>query len=312
VHDTDPFVRWDSGQQYATDVMLELVAAQAAGQPLQFDPALAEAVEATLAGSGRDPAFAAEALTLPGEGFVADQMEVAEPELIHQAREFLRREIATRCAASLRRHYDALEATDPRSISGEAIGRRALRHACLGYLATADVTLAKRQFDAGRNMTEVLAALGPLADTETPERDAALAAFHARWRGDELVLDKWFSIQAMSARPDAVAEVRALYAHADFDLKNPNRARSLIGAFAAGNPARFHAASGEGYCFLADAIIALDPINGATAARLVDPLTRWRRQNAARGGLMQQELRRILAQPKLSKGLYEKVAKALA
>jgi aminopeptidase N len=312
VHDTDPFVRWDSGQQYATAVMLDLIAAQAAGQPMQFDPALAEAVEATLAGAERDPAFAAEALFLPGESYVADQMEVAEPELIHEAREFLRREIAGHCAASLRRTYDALEATDPRSITGEAIGRRALRNACLSYLATQDVALAKRQFDAGRNMTEVLAALDLLAAAETAERDAALAAFHAKWRKEDLVLDKWFSIQAMAPHKHAVAEVRALYTHADFDLKNPNRARSLIGAFAYGNQVRFHENSGEGYRFLADAIIALDPINAATAARLVEPLTRWRRQNAARGALMQQELRRILAQPKLSKGTYEKLAKALA
>ncbi len=308
VHDSDPFVRWESGQQYATAVMLGMVAAP--GTP--FDSALAEAVEATLADAERDPAFAAEALLLPGEAFVADQMAVAEPAAIHAARESLRREIAQRCATSLRRTYDAMAATDPSSITGEAIGRRALRNVCLGYLATQDVALAKAQFDAGRNMTEVLAALDALAGTETPERDAALAAFHAKWRGDELVLDKWFSIQAMAARPNAIAEVRALYAHADFDLKNPNRARSLIGAFAAGNQVRFHDASGEGYRFLADAVIALDQINGQTAARMVGPLGQWRRQNAQRGALMQRELQRVLAQPKLSRGTHEKVAKALA
>ena len=308
VHDSDPFVRWESGQQYATAVMLGMVAAP--GAP--FDAALVEAVEATLADAERDPAFAAEALLLPGEAYVADQMAVAEPAAIHAARESLRREIAQRCATSLRRTYDAMAATDPASITGEAIGRRALRNVCLGYLATQDVALAKAQFDAGRNMTEILAALDALAGTETPERDAALAAFHAKWRGDELVLDKWFSIQAMAARPNAIAEVRALYAHADFDLKNPNRARSLIGAFAAGNQVRFHDASGEGYRFLADAVIALDQINGQTAARMVGPLGQWRRQNAQRGALMQRELQRVLAQPKLSRGTHEKVAKALA
>jgi aminopeptidase N len=308
VHDSDPFVRWESGQQYAAAVMLGMIATP--GTP--FDPALAEAVEATLADAERDPAFAAEALVLPGEAFVADQMAVAEPAAIHAAREGLRREIARRCASSLRRTYDAMAATDPASITGEAIGRRALRNVCLGYLATQDVALAKAQFDAGRNMTEVLAALDALAGTETPERDAALASFHAKWRGDDLVLDKWFSIQAMAARPNAIAEVRALYGHADFDLKNPNRARSLIGAFAAGNQVRFHDASGEGYRFLADAVIALDQINGQTAARMVGPLGQWRRQNAQRGALMQRELQRVLAQPKLSRGTYEKVAKALA
>ena len=306
VHDTDPFVRWDSGQQYATQAILGRIAKP----ELPFDTALAEAVEATLRDAERDPAFAAEALLLPGEAFVADQMAVVAPDAIHAAREFLRREIAARCEASLRRCHAAMAATDPLDISGAAIGRRALRNACLSYLGVVDPALAKRQFDEGRNMTEVLAALDVLAATTGPAREAALAAFHARWRQDDLVLDKWFAIQAMAPREDAVAEVRALYAHPDFDLKNPNRARSLIASFSV-NQVRFHAASGEGYRFLADAIIALDLINAATAARLVEPLTRWRRQDAARGALMQAELRRILAQPKLSRGVTEKVVKAL-
>jgi aminopeptidase N len=171
---------------------------------------------------------------------------------------------------------------------------------------------AKAQFDAGANMTDVLAALSLLADAETPARDAALAAFHARWHGDDLVLDKWFSIQAMSHRADTIAQVRTLYAHPDFDLRNPNRARSLIGAFASGNPVRFHDASGEGYRFLGDAVIALDPINGSMAARLISPLGLWRRQSPDRAALMRAELERILATPKLSKGTFEKASKGLA
>jgi aminopeptidase N len=126
------------------------------------------------------------------------------------------------------------------------------------------------------------------------------------------VLDKWFSIQAMARRPDVIAQVRALYAHPDFDLRNPNRARSLIGAFASGNPRWFHDASGEGYRFLADAVIALDPINGSTAARLVSPLGLWRRQAPDRAALMRRELERVLALPGLSRGTFEKVSKALA
>ncbi|WP_135466247.1 aminopeptidase N [Crenalkalicoccus roseus] len=315
VHDTDPFVRWDSHQQYATALVLDMVAAHRRGEPLGFDPALAEAVTTTLAGADDDPAFAAEVLALPSEGVIADQMEVADPEAIHLAREHLRREIGRRCADTLRAAYEALTDTGPYRIDGRGIGRRALRNACLGYLAAAGeegVRLAKAQFDAQANMTDVLAALSLLADTDAPAREEALAAFHARWRGDELVLDKWFAIQAMSSRPDTVAAVRALYRHPDFDLRNPNRARALIGAFASGNPARFHDASGEGYRFLADAVIALDPINGATAARLVSPLGLWRRQAPERAALMRRELERILALPCLSRGTFEKVSKALA
>ena len=319
VHDTDPFVRWDSGQQYAAGLMLDLVAAHQRGEMLAFDPALAEAVAATLAGAAADSAFAAEALALPGEGFVADQMAVADPEAVHAVREFLRREIGRRCAGPLGAAHDALADSGPYRIDGLSIGRRRLRNTCLGYLAAAGadgLRRAEAQFAAAANMTDTLAALAVLADGNGPVwgpvRDAALAGFHARWRGDDLVLDKWFAIQAMSGRADATRQVRALYAHPDFDLRNPNRARSLIGAFAGGNPARFHEASGEGYRFLGDAILALDPINGQTAARLVAPLGLWRRQAPDRAALMRAQLQRVLALPGVSRGTFEKVSKALA
>src|SRR5262249_15111300 len=155
----------------------------------------------------------------------------------------------------------------PYQIDGAAIGRRALRNASLGYLAAAGaegVRLARVQFDAQANMTDVLAALHVLADTDGRDREETLAEFHARWRGDDLVIDKWFAIQAMSQRSQTVDDVRALARHPDFDLRNPNRVRALVGAFSAGNQVRFHDASGAGYRFLADIVVALDPINGMT------------------------------------------------
>ncbi|MDN3567728.1 aminopeptidase N [Paeniroseomonas aquatica] len=312
VHDTDPFVRWESGLQYAAGLMLGMVAARQRGEAPGFDEALAEAVLATLRGAEADPAFAAEALALPGEGFLADQMEIADPQAIHQVRQHLRREIGRRCGAELRACYASLAEAGAYQVDGRSIGRRALRNSCLAYLVAAgDAGLAAAQYEAATNMTDTLAALSLLVDTTHPARDAALEAFHARWHGDELVLDKWFSIQAMSARPDAMEAVRALQAHPDFDLRNPNRARALIGAFASGNPQHFHAADGTGYRFLADAVIALDPINASMAARLISPLGMWRRQAPARAALMRRELRRILEVPKLSKGTFEKASKGL-
>ena len=314
VHDTDPFVRWDSGQQYAAAHMLDLIAAQQRGDALGFDSALAEAALNTLSAAEADPAFAAEALALPGEGFLADQMEIADPAAIHAVRQHLRREIGSRCAEALRAAHAALAETGPYRIDGRSIGRRALRNACLGYLAAAGaegMALAAAQYRAATNMTDQLAALFLLADAPGAEREAALADFHARFRADDLVLDKWFSIQAMSARPETLAEVRLLYTHPDFDLRNPNRARALIGAFASGNPVRFHDPSGEGYRFLADAVIALDPLNGATAARLIGPLGQWRRQAPGRAALMRRELQRVLDTERLSKGTFEKASKAL-
>ncbi|SDB49580.1 aminopeptidase N [Belnapia rosea] len=313
VHDTDPFVRWESGLQYATALMLQMVAARQRGEAPGFDPALEEAVRNTLRGAEADPAFAAEALSLPGGGFVADQMEVADPAAVHAVREGLRREIGRRCGDVLRATYDALAEAGEYRVDGRSIGRRALRNACLAYLVAAGETgLAEAQYAAAGNMTDRLAALSLLADAEGPTREGPLADFHARWRGDDLVLDKWFSIQAMSSRADTPAAIRTLYAHPDFDLRNPNRARSLIGAFASGNPLHFHAEDGEGYRFLADAVIALDPINGSIAARLVGPLGQWRRQAPGRAALMRRELERVLAVPKLSKGTFEKASKALA
>jgi aminopeptidase N len=189
-----------------------------------------------------------------------------------------------------------------------------LRNACLGYLAAAGaegVALARAQFDAATNMTDSLAALTVLTATDGAGGAAALAAFYARWRHDDLVLDKWFAIQATSPRPQTLTGVLALSRHPDFDLRNPNRVRALVGAFSTANQVCFHDASGAGYRFLADTVIALDPLNGQTASRLAGPLGAWRRQEAGRQALMRAELERILTADGLSRLTYEKVSKAL-
>jgi aminopeptidase N len=310
-HDSDPFVRWESGQRYATTLLLQMTA----GAPFTLDEGLVEAQAALLAGAHADRQFAAEALALPSEAYIADQMEVADPDAIHAARQFLRGELGRRLAPALRATYDALADPGAYRIDGEAIGRRALRNACLDALAAGGpegVALARAQFDAATNMTDQLAALGVLAATDGADRTVALAAFYARWRGNDLVTDKWFSIQATSPRPETVEEVVALARHPAFDLRSPNRVRALVGAFSAANQVRFNTASGAGYRFLADTVIALDGLNGQTASRLVGPLGGWRRLDAGRQALMRAELERILAVPRLSRLTGEKVAKALA
>ena len=311
-HDTDPFVRWDSGQAYATGVMLALIGQLQNGQPITADAGLIEAARATLAGAEADPAFAAEALMLPGEAYVADQMAIIDVDAIHAARRFLRRAIGTALEPELRAAYHRLADTGPYKIDGRSIGKRALRNTCLAYLSAAgDTTLAAAQFGTATNMSDSLAALGDLCATDLPAREEALAAFHARWHKDDLVLDKWFAIQATSSRPGTIDDVRRLSRHADFDLRNPNRVRALIGAFSAGNQVRFHDASGAGYRLLADTLIELDPINSQTTARMLNPLGTWRRHDAVRAGHMRAELERILAMPKLSRLTYEKASKAL-
>ena len=156
------------------------------------------------------------------------------------------------------------------------------------------------------------AALSVLASVDGPERDQALAEFYGRWRHDPLVLDKWFTVQATSSLPDTLARVRELTKHADFTLKNPNRVRALVGAFAMSNQARFHARDGSGYAFLTDLVLDLDALNPQVAARMVSAMNQWRRFEPARRALMEQQLRRIAAREGLSKDTYEIVARALA
>jgi aminopeptidase N len=315
VHDPEPFSHWEAGQEVATRTLLERIEALRNGLPsTPLDPDLVAATRQTLADAARDPAFAAEALTLPSESFLADQMAVVDVDAVHTARETARAEIGRALAPEFAATYET--PIGPYRIDGPSIGRRALRNTSLAYIAAADpdkgAALAKAQFDATTNMTDALAALVVLADLDRPERPAALARFFAVWSQDPLVIDKWFSLQARSSLPDTPMRVRALAAHPAYERKNPNRVRSLVGAFAQGNQVRFHDASGAGYAFLADEVIAIDPGNPTTAARLVQPLCAWRRQDPPRQALMQRELERVLATPSLSRNTYEMVAKSLA
>ena len=315
-HDTDPFVRWESGQQYAAGVLLGMIGPWRRGETPVVDPALIDAMIASLRHADKDPAFTAEALTLPGEAFLADQMAVVEVDGIHAVRDLCRATFGLSARDLLRETYDRLAEPGPYRTDGTAIGRRALRNTCLAYLVAAGdpdaIRLAKSQFDSGGNMTDVLAALSILGGVDCPEREAALAAFHRAWREDALVLDKWFTIQATSPLPGTLNAVRDLFRHPDFDLRNPNRVRALVGGFTSGNQVRFHDASGAGYRFLADTIIQLDPANGQIAARMVSPLGQWRRFDPARQSLMRAELRRILDLPGLSTNTFEMASKSLA
>jgi aminopeptidase N len=288
-----------------------MVATIQAGDEPTVDPALIEAMASTLV---QEPAFAAEALTLPSEATLADKMDVVDVDAIHTARDLVRQAIGVALGDRLRGLYDDLTDAGVYSIEGPAIGRRSLRNACLAYMVAAGdaaaVALAKAQFDAGRNMTDVLAALNILSGVDCPERTEALAAFYQAWRDDPLVLDKWFAIQALSPLPQTAQAVEWLKSHPDFDLRNPNRVRALVSSFA-GNQVRFHDASGAGYRLYADTIIQLDPTNGQVAARMVSPLGQWRRFDEGRQHLMKAQLQRILDLPDLSRNTFEMASKSI-
>ncbi|MDA0221093.1 MAG: aminopeptidase N [Proteobacteria bacterium] len=314
-HDSDPFARWEAGQQYATTLMLGMLGDVRAGRDPRLDARFVVALKAILEDEAIDKAFAALAITLPGEAYLADQMETVDVEGIHAARETLERAVAAGLGELLEAVYRANATTAPFSPDAEQAGRRALRNAALVYLAAPRdgraVALLDAQYRGADNMTDRMAALSLLVEIEGPERSAALEDFLERFRDDALVVDKWFAVQARASAPDAVEQVEALLGHPLFTLKNPNRARSLLGVFAAGNPTGFHRKDGRGYRLVADAILELDGFNPQVAARLIDPLGRWRRYDGARQEMMKEELARIRAKPGLSRDLVEKVGKSL-
>ncbi len=307
--DDDPFARYEAMQQLMLSTLIEAIEGGAA----RHEPVI-EAVRNTLQDPALDPAFVAEAILVPSAGFIGDQMETVDPEGIHQAREALRRRLGQELEPLWRSAY-AASAANRFELSPAAKGARRLRSVALGYLMAAGAEdaagIALRQHDEADNMTDRQAALGVLADSDAPEREAALAGFYQRYKGDDLVIDKWFMTQALSTREDTLERVFELLRHPDFRLGNPNRLRSLIGAFGA-NQRAFHSREGRGYKFLADAILAVDKINPQNAARLVPPLGRWRQFGEERGAKMRAELERLLATPGLSKDVFEQVSKSLA
>lgn len=311
-HDNDLFNRWDALQQYATSVLLDAVAAYQAGRAFKLDAGLQEAFTTTLKNAVLDPAFAAEALILPSEVLLADEMALVDPDAIHAVRQATRQALGTILKTEFMQVYEAVSSTKPDDISGPAIGARALRNAILGYLcAGGDTSLANAQFALAANMTERLAALTNLVDAPGLERDEALQRFFLDWEPNKNVLDKWFSVQARSNAADTLARVQTLSTHELMDMRSPNRVRSLIGAFTS-NQSKFHDPSGAGYKLLADFVLRLDETNPQTAARLVTGLGLWRRFDANRQNLMRTELERILAREKLSSNSYELASKALA
>jgi aminopeptidase N len=312
-HDGDSFNRWDAGQQYALRVLLRLLEAQQGNQAV--DRNFIEAFDATLR-SDADPGLIAEILSLPAERYIADQLQVIDPRNIHRVRETLGREIATALSSLLRQRYDELRDDGDYSIEPEAMARRRLKNVCLEYMMqsgkTDAIELCLIQYRTARNMTDKLAALAAICDVPGELRNDVLQDFHEQYKQDTLVLDKWFSIQALSRLPDTLQRVEALQSHPAFSLKNPNKVRSLIGAFCLSNPARFHDPSGKGYELLFSTIIALDRINPQVAARLVPALTRWRKFVSPQRELMRQRLQAILETPDISRDVYELVSKSLS
>ncbi|NJC09867.1 aminopeptidase N [Polymorphobacter fuscus] len=305
--DDDPFARWEAMQRLSLDVLAT-----------DDDPhELVDAIAATLAdgAAGRlDPAFVGEAVLLPTEAFIGDQASVVDVESIHRRREAARAAIAAVLEPQWWQAWHWHSGTGT-ALNAGAKGARRLANVALAYLVTAGsaeaLAAARQQYDGAATMTDRIGALSALINTDTPERDACLADFYDRFAGNGDVIDKWFTVQALSTRADTLEQVQVLLRHKDFTLHNPNRLRALVGAFAA-NQRRFHAADGSGYRLLADQLLAVDRINPQSAARLAVPLGRWQRFDAGRGALMQAQLQRIAGTAGVSKDVMEMATRALA
>jgi aminopeptidase N len=322
-HDSDAFNRWEAGQRLATRVLLAGISAGGEGESWIPDAFVAACGRVLDAGLTHDPALAAEALVLPAEQVLAEAMagrgEIIDPEAIHRTRVSLRRHLAMQLRERFEAVWTTLALAEPYAPDGAQVGRRALRNLCLGYLAESDDATLKdavlprllAQFEDGGNMTDVIAALGTLANLDLPERETALAAFHARWHDEALVVDKWLQVQATSRLPGTAARVRELMQSPAFDLKNPNKVYALVRSFCAANPRHFHAADGSGYALAADVIIELQSINPQVASRLARSFDRWRQFDAIRQGHARAALERVMACEGLAKDVAEVVGNAL-
>lgn len=319
-HDSDGFNRWEAGQQLSVQVLQELIGQYQRGEELALDQRLVEALRTLLLDESLDQAMVAEMLSLPGEAYLTEISEVADVEAIHEAREFARLQLADALYAPLLARYQAnrdVSRATPYVAEAAHFARRSLQNIALSYLMLsqqAEVLAAcVEQFENADNMTERLAALAVLVNSPfEAERSKALAMFADFFKDDALVMDQWFSVQAGSPLPGGLERVHALMQHEAFTLKNPNKVRALIGAFANQNLINFHQADGSGYRFLADQVITLNALNPQIASRLLAPLTRWRKYAPARQAQMKAELERILASGELSSDVYEVVSKSLA
>ena len=313
-HDSDPFARWEAGQQYASQVLLALAADWRAGRPLVLEAGLVAAFAATLDDAALDGSFKALAVTLPDEDYLGEQQTPVDVEALHAARVFARQTIGQTLLARWRALVAQRDRESSYRYDNAAVARRTLANVALSYLVAAKAPEAEAlllaQLESADNMTDGLAALQEL-DGIGKAREAALARFAAHWRHEALVMDKWFAAQACYDLPDALARVRALLTDESFDYKNPNKVYALIATFASYNHLAFHAADGSGYDFLVEQLALIDAINSQVAARLVRPLARWRRYDARRQGQMRAALERLIALPKLSKGVFEIVSKSL-
>ena len=312
--DDDPFARYEAMQSLVVRHLIAAVGGEMDGNRLQRErDAVRRVYGAVLADAALDDLMRGELLILPPVAYLAEQLAVADPGALHEAREALKTWLGTELADAFQALHDRVSAV-PYGRDAAARGARKCKAQALVFIAAGDPAEGARrayaQYSAADNMTDRQSALTALSNLDLPEREEALADFHKRYEGNALVIDKWFALQGGSFHPRVLDHVRDLALHPDFTISNPNRARSLYMSVAL-NPKAFHDAGGEGYRMIGDLILRLDPINPQTAARFVPALGRWRRIEPERARLMRAQLEKIAAVPALSRDVLEQVTKSL-
>ena len=316
-HDSDPFNRWQAVQTLATRLLVVNVERLRLNEDPEADEGLLDALSAIVADRSLEPAFVAQALNPPSEADIAREIgEDVDPEAIFKARTGLRVLIGLHLNAALSENYQSMATTGPYSPDAVSAGKRALRSMCLDLLAVTRephaIALVATQYQAADNMTDRVAALSTLSQHDVPQREAAFADFYQRYQKDPLVIDKWFTLQAMTPDANTVERMRALTAHPAFSTSNPNRVRALIGAFALANQKEFNRADGAGYEFVMAQILALDASNPQVAARLSTAFRSWRTLEPVRRACAQATLQKAAAQTALSRDVRDIVQRALA
>jgi len=319
-NDSDSFNRWEVCNQLALDIIKEMIGARQQGSDLPLDPRLIEAYRSVLADSALDKAMVSLMLSLPTESYLSEQMDIIPVKEIHQVRLAVRTALASALKEEFVACYRELQSDAPYKPEPEQIARRSLKNMVLAYLSLLDepelLQQVYQQATTADNMTDCHSALVSLVNSPaTGAQDlaqTALADFYGKWKNESLAINLWLQVQAGAMTPGGLERVKALMDHEAFDIKNPNRVRSLIGAFCSINAVNFHREDGAGYQFLGDRIVELNGLNPQIAARQLTPLTRWRKYPPKLADQMTAQLRRILKVEGLSPDVYEVVSKSLA
>ncbi|HEY9208171.1 MAG TPA: aminopeptidase N [Acidovorax sp.] len=328
-HDTDAFNRWEAGQRLALRTAINAIAdsAQQTSTNGRFDhhilsPEFVEAMRSVLRNPALDAAFKELVLTLPSETYIAEQLDVVNPQRIHAVREAMREQLALSLQADWAWAWEQHQDTggyrpDPVSSGRRALSGLALHMLCIAAQRTGDVVWpgkAYQRFKVAASMTDRFHALTALVASGSELATPALARFHTLFKDEPLVIDKWFALQA--GAPDrggnVLPIVRQLLQHPDFSLKNPNRARSVIFSYCSANPGAFHRADAAGYVFWSDRVIELDALNPQVAARLARALDRWKKLAEPWRSGAREAIARVAARPDLSNDVREVVTRALA